>query len=116
MKEANKQKLEKLKLELKDIKQALVSAIASPDADKTAEEQLKERYKKIQGEEQKVKIANEDEESLYKEILHNYLFIDDPQKYRSKIKNFNEIYAAGLLEIKERQLGLVKESEIIPKP
>jgi hypothetical protein len=53
---------------------------------------------------------------LYKEILHNYIFIDDPQKYRSKIKNFDQIYAAGLLEIKERQLGLVKESEIIPKP
>ena len=51
MKEANKQKLDKLKQELKDVKLALVSAIASPDADKTAEEQLKERYKKIQAEE-----------------------------------------------------------------
>jgi hypothetical protein len=53
---------------------------------------------------------------LYKEILNNYIFIDDPQKYRSKIKNFDQIYAAGMLEMKERQLGLVKESEIIPKP
>ena len=51
MKEANKQKIDKFKQELKDVKQALVSAIASPDADKTAEEQLKERYKKIQAEE-----------------------------------------------------------------
>lgn len=116
MKEANKQKIDKFKQELKDVKQALVSAIATPDADKKAEEQLKERYKKIQAEEQKVKIANEDDESLYKEILNNYIFIEDPQKYRSKIKNFDQIYAAVLLEMKERQLGLVKESEIIPKP
>jgi acylphosphatase len=38
MKEANKQKIDKFKQELKDVKQALVSAIASPDADKKAEE------------------------------------------------------------------------------
>jgi hypothetical protein len=76
---------------------------------------LKERIKKIQAEEQKVKIKNEDDDSLYKEMLNQVIEISDPTKYRAKIKNFEQIYAAGLLEMKERQQGLVKESEIMPK-
>lgn len=71
---------------------------------------LKERNARLTAEHQRLRMANEDDESLYKVILDEIIHIDDPTYYRSMIKNFKEAFAAGK-DIKERLQGLMAEAD-----
>jgi hypothetical protein len=90
MKETNKVKLAQLTQEFRDIKQAI--AAAHGQVDNQAEENLKERLKKKEAEHQKIRIANEDKEGLHMEMLQNVIQIQEPDKYREKIKGFKEAF------------------------
>lgn len=65
-------------------------------------------------EHQALRIANEDDEALYEEMLNTVIEIEDPAKYRAKIKGFSVAYGA-VRDMKERLQGLVNEAEIQPK-
>ena len=111
MKELNKVKLASLKAEFKDLNQAIKAAHGQ--LDQIAEENLKERLKKREAEYQRIRIANEDNEALYREMIDSHIHIEDPENYRSKIKGYKEAFMQE--DMKERLKGLLKESEIIPK-
>jgi hypothetical protein len=111
MKETNKLKLAQLTAEFKDLNKAIKGAHGK--LDQIAEDNLKERLKKREAEYQRIRISNEDNEALYKEMMDSVIQIQDTEKYRSKIKGYKEVFAHE--DMKERLKGLLKESEIIPK-
>lgn len=59
-----------------------------------------------------MRIANEDDEALYKTMLDDIIHIDDPSFYRSKITHFKEAIAAR--DLKERLHGLINNEGGIP--
>ena len=122
MKEINKIRIEKIRVEHKNIKTAF-NEVAAQEAsleegevssNKEALDNLKQRQDKLAAEHQRIRIANEDYETLYKVMLEEVIEIQDASKYRLKIKGFKEAFG-GVKDMKERLHGLINVNEIQPK-
>eukprot|EP00347_Sterkiella_histriomuscorum_P018047 403346992 len=66
---------------------------------------MKKRLQKLLLEEQKLKLENEDNEKLYQQVTEDILEVEDPAKYRKKIKGFTAAF--GVSDKQERLQDLI---------
>ncbi|TNV84936.1 hypothetical protein FGO68_gene13232 [Halteria grandinella] len=118
MKEINKVKLDKIKNEFKDLKQALANARQLVDEAgegedsvpaKAAFENIKERHKRMTAEHLRIRIASEDDEALLKYCLDELINIDDPVRYRQRITGYKEALG-GIMDMKQRLQQLLSDN------